>query len=143
MTRITRSAQTLVTQILDRYPDAAIRNGEEPDGLGVHRVLIVEEPVAEPLFNLLVPIAQTDRRIEGIKLADDLTITFVSDRYADYADPFPLHAVEAVQNEAGPGEDGPSGDSKPKVDEPPTEDPKGPEGDSKPAKKAAAKKADS
>lgn len=135
MPRITRAAKTLVAQILQRYEDADIRNDAEPDGLGVHRALVVAEPVGEQLFDLLVPIAQTDRRIASLHVDDDkaLTITFAADRHADDNSPFPLAEVESVQSADETDEVGSGAPDSPPVEEAPT----------KPAKKAAAKKATS
>lgn len=139
MTRITRAAKTLVAQILERYEDADIQNGPEADGLGVHRQLIVAAPVAEPLFDLLLPIAMHDGRIESLNIRSDgkdLIITFSPDRFADEAHPFPLAEVEAVQKGDEADEVAASGPDAPPVGEQAREP-------VKPAKKAAAKKADS
>lgn len=116
MTRITRAARTLTQQIWERWPDANVTAHGDPDGLDVVRGLAVDGEVAEPLFTLLVPIADHDRRISQLRLSDDgdvLVIEFASDRHADETTPFPLAEVAAVQQEddvnGGQGDDEPSG----------------------------------
>lgn len=132
MTRPTRAAKVLAQQILEHWEDAAVAFVGEPDGLGVIRALQVEEPVAEPLFNALMPIAELDRRITSLELKDDgpLVINFATDRHADIADKFPLAQVLRVQN-------------PPQTDEEPPQEPEQPKAgakSTKTAKKASAAK---
>lgn len=135
MTRTTFSARTLAQQILQRWPDAKITNPDEPDGLGIHRQLQIEQPEAVEIFDVLVPIAQHDRRILTLDLRDGgpLTVTFSSDsKVVDVHTKFPIDEVAEIQKGDEAGEVAASGPDSPAAD---------PES-AKPAKRAtAAKKA--
>jgi hypothetical protein len=104
MTRIPPAARQLIDQASEGGRKVTAKPVGDPDGFGVTRSVEFDASTSKRL----VPILEmaNDRRISTIDYEGKgrATITFVGDQRADFRDPYPIEAVEAVLNE--PDDDG-------------------------------------
>lgn len=94
MSRLPPAARQLIEQVSDTKSRA--KPVGDPDGFGVTRSVEFDAATSKRI----VPILELahDPRISNIDYAGKgrATITFVGDHRADFRDPYPIEAVEAV-----------------------------------------------
>lgn len=122
--RLPYGAITLRNEIA-KWDPKALFEPDDPDGLGVYRVLIVDTDRAKDLAELLAPVVAVDSRIvEVYGTAVGVAITFTTGQQAESRQPFHLPKVAEVFDA---------------VEETPEEEPS-PVEPPKPVKKTTAKK---
>lgn len=96
--RLPYAAETLRDEITAWDEDATFE-GDERDGLGVYRVLVVDTGRAKELADLLRPVVEVDSRIvEVYGTAVAVAVTFTDGNGAESREPFHLAGVSDVFN---------------------------------------------
>lgn len=98
MTAYPPAARTLIAQVRERYSDAEINPTGDADGYGVTRSITFDAETSEWLTPILE--ACDDERIDALDHDEGkVTVTFVPDIRADYADEFEIDEADEVLSE--------------------------------------------
>lgn len=97
MTEYPPAARQLVEQVADYFPDGKVEPAGGVDGLGVTRGMTFDETTSKWLGKILDAV--DDERIANVTAhKGKVTVTFVPDVRADYADPYPIDEANEVLN---------------------------------------------
>lgn len=95
MTAYPPAARTLIAQVRERHPDAEIHPSGDADGYGVTRSITFDAKTSKWLTPILE--ACDDERIDALDhKAKKVTVVFVGDIRADYADEFEIDEADEV-----------------------------------------------